>query len=505
MVKDKNYFLSILISLIFLACIGGSVTAYEIPRSVPVLLQSEGATCYNPTSLAHKEYVISHLCSRADIMELNIYYDHYYPVGDTVNDVQAWIDTAHNYGMKIALSHMSVPGQNLIAPAIGPNDLTSPDNNTIRPVSGSLGPVGNPDTGIDFGSVPAVNDFCTSLGTFLSKLENLDYYFFDEVFIPRSDWPVPFDDYWAEPPYFAWGTYSDAALEDFRVYVNDITAKFPCLAEDSVFTAAHPNKFEIVGTQTQAEITKWNKWWSWRFYIAGRCFEAVSQAVHEEMESQQNSYFRGVIYFASNRYTYDTAYNLQQVKRKAYGIAIDDVNLPYSTVVYGLASKPHIDVFISEDGGDQLGSSPLGPSTSVQYFKTAAEKYGKAWGNFFQLWKYGASGGTLASTATLDAVLDITTQYNCRMIAAYIDSVFLPEDLPDYNNPYENYSSTISDWWDQHVEPRSCGPLDCRGVRARGFGFTGDLNHDCKIDWLDMNALLQSWLLCNDPHDPVCQ
>ena len=477
------------------------INSVDASGSVPVLLQQEKATCYEPTKLASKEYVIRHLCTRADILQINIPYGHYDDV-NIVRDVQDWIDTAHDYGMKIAFSHQSVPNQGQIAPAIGPNDLYySPDSNTIRPESGSLGPVGYPDHGIDFGNVSDVNAFCLSLKTFLSKLDNLDYYFFNETSLPHPIWPFPYDPYDGEPPYFVWGTYSDAALEDFRldVDVNDPNAKFPVEPNDSVFVTEHPEKFVVVGKSGEANETTWNKWWNWRFRITRRYMDAVAKAVHEQMDSQQNTFFKGVIYFASNPYTYDTKYNLAQTKWKSFGVAIDDVNLSYVPSVNGLASSEYIDILISEDAAYQMCSSPLGPSDSVKYFKTAAEKYGKDWGNFLELWLYDANTdpniNTYPSAATLDTVLGITTQYNCRMIAAYHDGVFLPEDLPDYNNFDENYSSTISDWWGQHIvsiqanSPSPANGATCVSIDAdlswtAGVGAT---SHDVYFGTIPLN------------------
>lgn len=473
------YLLVIIVTSVLSNCCYGydipKNVGYEIPRNVKILIQSEvGSSGQWQETLEHKQYVIDQLAPRTDVIEILFGKEsHFLPTAAAAADLQEWIDVAHASGMEVALSMFSTPGLSSIPKAIGPVNLTAPNGSTLRPVDATLGEVswvfGNKS--VDYGNVSAVNQAGQNLGTFLSQVQGLDYFMFNETRLPGGSWPEPFNDYLAEAPYFAYGTYSDASLADFRNYIGDGSAKFPVLPEDAVFSSTDPDKFAVIDDTTIAEQTIWNEWWQWRFFTNQRYIETLAGAVQDTMEAQGNTDFKGVIYFGSNRQVYDTAYNLQQINRKSPGVLIDDLQLPYTDEpVLGLASSPNIDILISEDGSSQTGASPMGPSESVQYFKAAAEKYGKSWGNFLQLWTI--FNDTHTSTDILDTALDITTDYDSQMVVAYETGVF----LPDPNFSRGNYSQEIVDWWDERVEPRVTSPN------------SADLDQDGDVDGRDFLA-----------------
>jgi len=47
-------------------------------------------------------------------------------------------------------------------------------------------------------------------------------------------------------------------------------------------------------------------------------------------------------------------------------------------------------------------------------------------------------------------------------------------------------------------------PADCNEVNSMGYGFKGDVNRDCFVDFKDLSELAQLWLICVDPKDILC-
>jgi hypothetical protein len=47
-------------------------------------------------------------------------------------------------------------------------------------------------------------------------------------------------------------------------------------------------------------------------------------------------------------------------------------------------------------------------------------------------------------------------------------------------------------------------PSSCHGVWQAGMGLPADINHDCRVDSLDLAAFVEEFLACNNPDDPKC-
>ena len=47
-------------------------------------------------------------------------------------------------------------------------------------------------------------------------------------------------------------------------------------------------------------------------------------------------------------------------------------------------------------------------------------------------------------------------------------------------------------------------PNTCQGVIDVGYRLKGDVNGDCKVNFMDFADLARQWLICNDPNDPSC-
>ena len=49
------------------------------------------------------------------------------------------------------------------------------------------------------------------------------------------------------------------------------------------------------------------------------------------------------------------------------------------------------------------------------------------------------------------------------------------------------------------------GYNSCEEVLYFGYGTTGDLNNDCRVDFKDITMFTGEWLYRNDPANPQCQ
>jgi len=47
-------------------------------------------------------------------------------------------------------------------------------------------------------------------------------------------------------------------------------------------------------------------------------------------------------------------------------------------------------------------------------------------------------------------------------------------------------------------------PSSCHGVWQAGMGLDSDINHDCRVDFLDLQAFAEEYLNCNNPDDYNC-
>lgn len=47
-------------------------------------------------------------------------------------------------------------------------------------------------------------------------------------------------------------------------------------------------------------------------------------------------------------------------------------------------------------------------------------------------------------------------------------------------------------------------PADCAEAISSGYGLRGDVNGDCSVNLEDLFELIQSWLICVDPQDILC-
>ncbi|MBI3920019.1 MAG: hypothetical protein HY318_01275, partial [Armatimonadetes bacterium] len=272
----------------------------------------------------------------------------------------------------------------------------------------------------------------------------LDFFMFDEDHLP-ANMPEGFNDFLAEAPYFCSPTYSDAALADFRQYIRDPSLRFPLRPEHNVL-ASDEKKFVV-----SEDPKLWDRWWKWRFAVTQRYIDRLARAAHEA--NKNNRRFRGVIYFQLNRWAYEPGLTVEKKRRKIYAANIDDLSFEFEKrVVPGISASKYVDWLISEDGAD--GQNPtLGPSESVRFFRDAARRHRKKWGNFLEGWTYGWTGGS-GKPGDLNLVrkaIEITAKYKCPMLVMYEEGLFRKEQFP---RDFKNYNPEMVALWEKLIAPR---------------------------------------------------
>lgn len=409
-----------------------------ISETTLILAQSELASCYEAAMRPRwqKQAILKALSPYVDILEVFVYPGHLELTEKALRDIQDWIDIAHEEGLMIALSCETVPRERDLPKAVGFMKLKTPKPTQVVPEDGTLEELQS----VDIADEQTVAEKAQRLRNFLSQIRGLDFFMFDETHLPVNA-PEGFDDYLAEPPYFCSSTYSDTALADFRRYIGDETLRFPIRPQEKIL-ASDEKKFVVT-----EDPKLWDRWWKWRFFITYRYIDALAKAAHEA--NAQNRRFRGVIYFGSNRCTYETAYNLQRKRRKIYAVNIDDLPFEHEDrIVPGIAASRYVDWLISEDGAD--GQNPtLGPSESVRFFKEAAQKYGKKWGNFVECWSY--HNKKPGDVGLARRAIEITANYKCHILAMYEEGIFRKEQ---FEQDFHNYHPEMVALWEKLISPR---------------------------------------------------
>jgi len=77
------------------------------------------------------------------------------------------------------------------------------------------------------------------------------------------------------------------------------------------------------------------------------------------------------------------------------------------------------------------------------------------------------------------------------------------EDFAELANRWNVCNDPNSPDFDVSVFDDPCSvPSSCHGVWQAGMGMGADLNHNCKVDFLDLQIFAREYLKCNNPDDP---
>lgn len=259
------------------------------PRKGYALVQGLDGIPYNSFfSKAAAEYRAYELAKHFDISELSVsYFNWQCHKWDTdegrsrrdgvIEHIQAYIDAAHRYGLKVALSHFAC-----VYPGMSLDELkgAAPD---------FIGEDVDPNSGIPMKSLEQYGSFDVAspaalkwaMGTWrdtVGRLRDLDYLFYNEEMLfggghrdTSKDWAL--------------SLFSQAALEDYRRFIGDENAKFPIakhipLCERTFHTDSKP---------------VWDKYYDWREYVYARFLTAHAAAAAEV--NAKNPRYGGAIYF----------------------------------------------------------------------------------------------------------------------------------------------------------------------------------------------------------------
>lgn len=83
---------------------------------------------------------------------------------------------------------------------------------------------------------------------------------------------------------------------------------------------------------------------------------------------------------------------------------------------------------------------------------------------------------------------------------SFFDLFFAMTFPPDQEKDIRYFIYTLDDAgkWDKYV-------IDFTGQLCDDEILQGDINKDCKVDFIDFAKFAGNWLRCNDPLEPACQ
>lgn len=78
-------------------------------------------------------------------------------------------------------------------------------------------------------------------------------------------------------------------------------------------------------------------------------------------------------------------------------------------------------------------------------------------------------------------------------------------DYSEFANEWQKCNDPDADDFDGTLfdDPNSI-PSSCHGVWQAGMSLAGDLNQDCRVDFLDLQIFAEQYLTCNNPDDSNC-
>lgn len=122
----------------------------------------------------------------------------------------------------------------------------------------------------------------------------------------------------------------------------------------------------------------------------------------------------------------------------------------------------------------------------------------------FALWPSWGTGGTqMVISATDHLISQSAAKPDGWITAAYEFELAATPEAATIGLRFDEYPALV----DQIViDTLRLAPIPttCTEVWQLNYGLTADINHDCRVDLLDLALLAQSWLRCNDPQDDNC-
>jgi hypothetical protein len=354
----------------------GPLAPREKPAEVLTLIQDVDAWRNPPRE--EKERDCTELAKHFDIAELFVaYQDWRYanPAGvdrreALVRQIQEWIDAGHKVGLRMALS------LSWDAPLSSERDSSMPEEFRGEVFDPQTGEFRRTERAFDWGNPAAREAAFAALNDIAGRLRDVDYLFFNEPHFNVSTW--------YEAPFF-----SQAALDDFRRFVGDETARFP----------AKPYAPDSPRTNNQATQEDWGRWHDWINHLYAERIRGEARAVAEA--NQSNPRYGGAIWFQASSWYGDQ-----------YGIDLDLV-----------CAIPELAYIVCE-----YAASASDPN--YRAFRYYADRHGKRFGTFVNIGRYDATkpGSTRYEDTPEDTrrTIRFGVDENADLISAYPMWSFYP-------------------------------------------------------------------------------
>lgn len=301
---------------------------------------------------------------------------------ETMKRAQKVIDTAHKYGMRVAISIWEYPNDNDRSPwwyhayVLGqksgkPRDIV----NTVPFVKPTL----------DRTNPFAMRYMSLKYREQLQRLRDVDYIFFNEDMLQKwsVDWPSLYTPYYESP------TWSWMALESWRSWLVAHRGEEYAFRKLPVADKKYVNEF----TELNSDPAYLKDWQEWRQDVFANYLQTMAKQGYEAYKGNPN--YHGAIYFQW-QYIWD---------RDRHGV--DLVNISQW-------SEQYVAMYVVEHGE---GIDAHRNEDSARFVSNIARAYRKNFGGFVSFYRYFTGSHTPLETVKHEFELAVT--YNAQMITSF--------------------------------------------------------------------------------------
>ncbi len=360
-----------------------------------------------------------------DALEFRIQTDIETPRPETTAVANAFIQRAHDFGLKVGLNYWRYPST-LVAPS---EFQAKKLNDQGRLVDASLEDDDVINQHIDKANPAALEWFGERLRMGIATVPNFDFVLVveDKVssWVQSDEWPQRVR-YWDSP------TYSDEALESFRAY-QVLQGRSPRLLPVDRSAFVRFGRTELAGPNDEL----WTLWYGWRFEVFANYLATIRASVREVRPAARTM-------FMSWQRTIDEAVAVRDndwtASQWKVGLGRDIVeNAVFGVSVRTLARRKTLDDFIIEYGedGTRWGWPMSLNRANTRDVRAALRNSGIRFGTFVQLYNY-SDGQSVIPEFVVDS-LKMARSYYAKTVVVY--------DVATVFEQSSRYNAELTAYW----------------------------------------------------------
>jgi len=344
--------------------------------------------------------------SGVDILELRLWHI-------DLDLINTFLKKAHHYGLEVAINFWTeYPGLKDVPEKFKGKRLT-PQGEITEAIWSDGG------SGVfilDIANQEAVNWMASNLASFLSQIK-ADYFLFDEDKI--NPWANLYE--WPKYVYYYDAPlYSDQALENFRRFMNDSTAKFP--VHEWKLTKHHHGKLTIAIPNSQL----WQKYFEWRAIVFANYLESLANTANQWVK-------HGTIYMTWQRLIDECDFKGEGTRpwSAEYFPGVGDntvFGVSYTAMAQLCPSISTLIIKYVEDGThpDEWTIAENEKNTAIVY--QICQNYGKKFGTFIQFYNYD-SGNTPIPPQVIKQEWNLARKYDADILVIYDVATLYPGSI----------------------------------------------------------------------------